>query len=117
MSIITSIGTILDDTERRRCDIYIDQCKHVVCNCDTCGELSPPNWYVRACSWSSNIAEVHYTHNVLCIGCIAELYHCRSIQLEHIFEMYKAIRCIHTDVAKYMLKFVYIPSITDMDQR
>jgi hypothetical protein len=48
----------------------------------------------------------------LCSSCISCLDQKRCALLEHAFEMYKVIRCIHSDVAKYMLKFIHIPSIT-----
>jgi hypothetical protein len=116
--VIKGIIVILDGVEHYRYNIYLKPCSRIhevtCCNYETrsrhlCGVCVKNGPLMVNC-----VPMINYE---ICLTCVRHLRWQHAKRSAHIFEMYKVIRCINPDVAKYILKFVYIPSITDMDQR
>jgi hypothetical protein len=117
---VRGINIILDDAEWCRCNIYLgppiaSAYEH---NCHICNKLTYTRHIIRIASSSFYLdLERGSIYKPICPACISYLHYQRKTRLSHTFEMYKVIRCINPDVAKYILKFIYIPSIINTCQR
>jgi hypothetical protein len=112
-SVVSCIESILNKAEQRRDNIYIRRCGGGR-RCNICSNhtYKAYNIYVGDRMWRSP-HELEFVPGVACLADISYLRVSCNWQLRHILEMYKVIRCIDPDVAKYMLKFVYLPLIVD----